>query len=157
MSLNLVCFGTFRYHKTNSFPKRLFLRFWSLVALTKGLRLLFVRCSTKSTWHTWKIVPPNSNAANRRSAFFLPTAVIPSKNNFSNTIEHCDRFLSELLAKKMVSATSIRNHVPCLCWRLEISCSADFLLVFLTLHTAMSAVSDNHFRCHFLRSRGDPN
>ena len=57
------------------------------------------------------------------SISILPASRYPTQNNFLNTIAHCDRFLLKLIAKKIVSATSVRNHVPCLCWRLEISCS----------------------------------
>ena len=53
---------------------------------------------------------------------------------------------------KVVSATSVRNHVPCLCWRVEISCSRR---LYFTLHWD-ETVSDNHFRlCHVFRSHGD--
>lgn len=88
----------------------------------------------------------------KSSISILPASRYPTQNNFLNTIEHFDRFLSKLIAKKLVSATSVRNHVPCLCWRVEISCSRR---LYFTLHWD-ETVSDNHFRlCHVFRSHGD--
>lgn len=78
-----------------------------------------------------------------------PPAVIPNwtarTTDFLDKIEKCDRFLSELMSKERVSATSVRNHVPCLCWRLEIS--ANFFVGVATFTRRWKqSVSDNHFR-----------
>ena len=49
------------------------------------------------------------------------------------------------MSKERVSATSVRNHVPCLCWRLEIS--ANFFVGVATFTRRWKqSVSDNHFR-----------
>lgn len=138
VSLNLVCFRTFRHHTTNSFPERLYLRVWSLGAPRK---VLFVRCSTKSTRNTWKqIVPPNTRAAERRSAFFLSAVSYPTQNNFLNTIEHCDQILSKLIAKKnsqcyectqsrplFMLAIGDLLFPPALCWYFNLHCDESCL------------------------------
>ena len=95
-----------------------------------------------SDFEAWRLQGKNSSFAARQNqhktrenklSHWTPTLQIVDQhsscqplsqtNNFLNTIEHFDRFLSKLIAKKIVSATSVRNHVPCLCWRVEISCS----------------------------------